>query len=352
MEPDREPLAQSFRAWSLDARDCDCPLYERLATAVADDPELLRIAATVGRPPETNVFFAAVHFLLLGATEPARGAPLARWYRSLVDDPLPAASAFPAFRAFVLDRQAELAPLLRTRITQTNEVRRAGYLLPAFTAIHRAHGRRPLALLDIGCSAGLHLRFDRYAYDYGGVRAGDPGAAVVLRIDARGERPLPLDPRFPPCPWRRGIDLHPLDLADPIERRWFEALIWPDHVERRALARRAIAELLADPPPIVRGDAIEQLDAQLADVPAELELIVYHCHALCQASAAELARFGERLLAASHRRRLHWLACEADEVVLRTLEAGDSRERKLARKDGHGRWIEWLADVEPSTTAP
>ncbi len=335
------PLARSFTAWSIDARDHECPLYEELAAQVARDEEMLRLAEEVRRPPATNVLFAAVHFLLLGAPQDPTARELARWYGSLVATPLPPATAYPAFRAFVLEHRAELVPLLHSRITQTNETRRAAYLLPAFTAIHRASGGRALALIDIGCSAGIHLLWDRFAYDYGSARAGDPNASVTIRCELRGAQPLPLDDRFPLCPWRLGIDLNPLDLTDPVERRWLESLIWPDHAGRRALAKSAIAQLLADPPRIVRGDAVVVLARELEAVPPELELVVYHCHALCQALAEEIAAFGATLLAHSSRRRVHWLACEADEVILRSLDHGTTVERLLAKKDGHGRWIEW-----------
>lgn len=268
--------------------------------------------------------------------------PLARYYGSLCEEPLPAGDACPLFRAFLLSHQSEALPLLQTRITQTNEVRRCSYLLPAFTEVYESAGRRPLALIDVGCSAGLHLLWDRYYYDYGQIQAGDPMAPVTISCELLGSSAPRIPTEFPPCAFSLGIDLNPVDLADPVERRWFEALIWPDHAERRTLTEAAIGELLDHPPRTVRGDAVEVLAGQLKKVPPDTTLIVYHCHALCQARQEDIDAFGGILMAFSTHRPVYWLSCEGSEVVLRTVRDSQITERKLADKDGHGRWLVWL----------
>ena len=54
---------------------------------------------------------------------------------------------------------------------------------------------RPLALIEVGASAGLNLLFDRYGYDYGAGRsAGDPSAPVRFTCALRGAV-LAADPR-------------------------------------------------------------------------------------------------------------------------------------------------------------
>ena len=59
-----DPLARRFLQFAEEARTYAGPLYEALSPYIARDPELLRIARHVRRPPVPNVFFAAVHFLL------------------------------------------------------------------------------------------------------------------------------------------------------------------------------------------------------------------------------------------------------------------------------------------------
>src|SRR5690349_4433903 len=94
--PAPDAIARRFRVFA----DAECrgssPLYERLSHGVADDPELLALAAH-GRPgqPLPNLFFAAVHSLL--RAEPSD--PLASFYPSLTvapdrRDPMPAFHIF------------------------------------------------------------------------------------------------------------------------------------------------------------------------------------------------------------------------------------------------------------------
>lgn len=334
---DLDPLAARFYSFADEARTYAGPLYEALSRGIAGDRDLLAIARHVRRPPVPNVFLASVHFLLAAAP----GHPLARFYGSLTEDASPPDAAFPDFRDFVLSNRARLVSLLETRITQTNEVRRCSFLLPALAAVHAAR-QSPLSLVDIGCSAGLHLLWDEYFYDYGVVCAGDPASSVRIACELRGLRVPTLPERFPPCTFRVGIDLHPIDLADPVERAWFEALIWPEHAERRLLAAAAIDRLRRNPPRIVPGDAVEVLEDQLSDAPADCALVVYNSAALCQGGTVEKNAVARILTAFSRRRTIDWLDCENDEVLHRSLATGQATERKLANKDGHGRWLEWL----------
>lgn len=343
-------LASAFERWSVDAAEHGSPLYAELSASCARDPELLELAAQVRRPPATNVLFAAIHFLLLADPRAADATELSSFYASCVAAPAPVARVFAAFKAFALARRAELEPLLRTRITQTNEVRRAGFLLAAFETLHAESDGRPLALIDVGCSAGLHLCFDQFRYEFrhhGGVIAvGDANARVVVATELRG----PLRPRFgarpPPVAWRVGLDLSPVDLADPVERRWLEALVWPEHADRRALLRAAIDCRRATPLQLIAGDALATLPTALdhAPPPREADLVAWHAHALCQARPEEVAAFEALLAARSRERTIHLLQCEEADVHHVRYAEGRSTRRHLARKDGHGRWIEWRAE--------
>jgi len=331
-------LADRFNRFAVEARTYAGPLYAVLAGEIARDEEVLALAARVRRPPAPNVLFAAVHFLLAEAP----GHPLAEFYGSLSDRARPPDGAYPHFREFVLGNRPHLIPILESRITQTNEVSRCSYLMPSFTFVHRMRREQPLALIDVGCSAGLHLLWDRYFYDYGGTCAGDPRAVVRITCELRGDRMPPLPQRFPECVFRVGIDLHPVDLTDDVERRWFDALIWPEHARRRELAATAIAELQRDRPRLVQGDAAAVLPEQLKHVPRDASLVVYNTAALCQGGTVEQEAVASVLKAVSFERPVEWLYCETEETVLRSIANGRLGERKLANMDGHGRWLEWL----------
>src|SRR5215475_2460795 len=133
------------------------PLYERLTRECAREPEVLALLLAAPVPDRLPyLLFAAVQYLLL-----ANGS-----------DPLTAFDGEPIsrFREFCLDHRAAIEELVATRFTQTNEVGRCAALLPCLAAVAAAT-RRPLAVIEVGCSAGLNLGFDRYRYAYG------PGAA-------------------------------------------------------------------------------------------------------------------------------------------------------------------------------
>src|SRR5262249_31479728 len=165
-------------------------LQERLSPRGPDDPEVLSIAAAAGAgQPAPNLLLAAVHYLLLGGT----GHAVGDHYPSVSARAIPRGDPYPAFRAFCREQRDALVGLLATRRVQTNEVGRSACLLPALSQVARAGGGRPLSLIEIGASAGLNLRFDRYRIEYhvepdsrradamGGRAWGDAASPVLLR---------------------------------------------------------------------------------------------------------------------------------------------------------------------------
>ncbi|MEU7905443.1 DUF2332 domain-containing protein [Actinoplanes sp. NPDC049118] len=291
------------------------PAYERLALAVSADEELL---ALIGALPEAkwqpNLLFAVVRFL---------GGP--------VDDPA-------AFRDWTLANWAAIEPQIRGRATQTNEAGRCAALLPVLAALPG-----PLALLEVGASAGLCLYPDRYAYRYGDHRlgAGEP----LLECEATGLTP---PARVPEVVWRSGLDLNPLDVTDPADIAWLDALIWPEHTHRRARLRAAAAVAAADPPHLVRGDVLDDLPALAAQAPPEATLVVFHTSVLYQVPAPRRAAFAEAVGALPG----HWIANESPEVVahralpdppdaaLYNVLALDGRP--LAWTRSHGQSLAWF----------
>lgn len=222
-------------------------LYADWAAGVAGDPAaagvLARIPETSRQPP---LVFAVTR--MLGAPEEPYPS-WARWLAVHADDVVAEASA---------------------RRLQTNEPLRCAALLPALSLIDG-----PLALLEVGASAGLCLYPDRYSYRYRGGPDLDPAdgpSTVVLGSDLRGDPPL----RLPDVVWRAGIDLDPLDAADPADRRYLTMLTWPGETGRADRIDAALDIVAADPPLLVRGDATDPavLRAAAEQAPSGATLVV------------------------------------------------------------------------------
>jgi len=339
-----ETLAYQFRRFG--ERECvpASPLYGRLAVGIAGDAELLAIAATARARPVPNLFLAAVHMLLLQGN----AHPLAAFYPGIVDtQAIPQGEPYPQFRAFCLEHAAAIEQLLATRRVQTNEVRRCACLLPAFGIAAQRLGDRPLALIEIGASAGLNLLWDHYRYDYGvSGQSGSPSAHVRLTCELRGERTAPLPAPLPSIATRVGLDLNPIDVRDPDAALWLRALIWPEQLDRAALLERAIEVAQQHPPPLLAGDAIELLPSVLANVPANTGLCMYHSFTLNQFPSEARKHFMNLVAEHAARRDLALIALEWHEshasVDLSIFEHGARADQRLAHCDAHGSWMEWL----------
>jgi hypothetical protein len=319
------PVAERYRRFAEREARGRSPLYERFALGVAGDRELLEL---LGRLPpakqQPNLLFAAV--LYLGGRQ----------------------SDFGAFRAFVLDHADQVLATLAVRQTQTNEVGRCALLLPLLAGLPG-----PLALVEVGASAGLCLLPDRYAYDYGGTIVGDPASAVLLRCQPRG--PVPIPTALPEVVWRRGIDLAPIDLEDPDAVRWLECCIWPDQPERLARLRAAVRIARADPPVVVRGDVLEQVEAVVAQAPTEATVVVFHAAVLVYLPQSGHRRFAALMAELP----VVWISAEGPGVIppLETrldrsrvpsgavFLLGQGLDRLVGLADPHGAWLQWIDPV-------
>ncbi len=328
-----------------DAKRTGSLLYSRLSAGIAKDPELKALAARARTgQPHANLILGAVHFLLL------RGAddPLKRFYPTVggavsAED----ADPFPDFRAFVLKHAGEIAPLIETRVTNTNEVGRSALLHPGFRVIAKD---APLSLVEIGPSAGLNLIWDKYGVRYAkdGATAATVGDGAPLTIDCelRGDGVPPVG-AAPRVGGRVGLELNPVDLTNRDDRDWLRALIWPDQVSRLTRLDKAIALFAAEKPAIRAGDALALLPDALAAVPKDQVPVVYHTIAVYQFSKDMREALESILTIAGLRRPLWRLSFEFDGslYVLSTIRYADGvrEETRLASCHPHGTWIEWCA---------
>jgi hypothetical protein len=308
--------AATYERFGASEAFCVSPAYERLALAVSQDDELLALLETLpSAKRQPNLLFGVVRLL-----------------RGPVEDPA-------AFHDYALANWPAIEAEIRARATQTNEAGRCAVLLPVLAALPQ-----PLALLEVGASAGLCLYPDRYAYRYGEhlLGTGEP----VLDCVATGMAP---PDRLPEVVWRAGLDLNPLDVTDPTDVAWLDALIWPEHEHRRIRLRAAAAVAATDPPLLVRGDLVDDLPALAAQAPAGATLVVFHTSVLYQVPAPRRDAFTEVVRGLPGR----WIANEAPDVLrhdaLPEPPSGAHHNvlaldgKPLAWARGHGQAITWFA---------
>jgi hypothetical protein len=309
-------IGENYLAFSRQEARGRSRAYEVLAAEVAGDPAVLAFLTAL--PPakrQPNLLFAAARYLL------GRPADIA------------------SLRALVAGRGQELAAVIQARRTQTNEPARCTSLLPALMLLPQ-----PLALLEVGASAGLTLLPDRYSYDYAGHRiTGTDPRAPVLRCEPRGLVPLP--ERVPDVCWRAGLDLNPLDVTNDADMRWLDCLLWPGERGRKQRLAGAIATARRDPPAVHRGDLRTDLPALARQAPPGATLVIYHSAVLGYLSHAERRRFAETVRGLD----AVWLSNDVtpDVAVTAPGEASfhlvqDGRTL-LATADTHGTWLRWLA---------
>ena len=340
--PELHDLAVSFR-WNAEHALADSsPLYQKLAYRVAEDADMLALAAHAqSHQLPMNLLFGAVHYLLLRGSDD----PLKNFFPDLARKPNTQDDPYPIFRAFCLEHADELTALIATRRVQTNEVARCALFLPAFEWIARRLNYKPFALLEVGASAGLNLNWDRYAYAYGGgALYGDADATIVLPCEMRGARRPQLAPTFPRVHSRAGMDLDPNDVFDDDAMLWLRALVWPEQLERAERLRRAILLARTFPPHVRRGDARTEVAPWARTIPLEVPIVLFHSFVLNQVDADAREQYYAQLRALDAEREWFDVAIEPQEWPARLVVTTRAAQTTLAICDHHGRWLEWMHD--------
>lgn len=294
---DLDAVRQRYREFAESECRGYSELYYRLALHAADDDLVMRFVAA--RPvAQPNLFFAALQYVAGAAGMP---------------------SSVSQVKALLNARGTEIAQVMATRHTQTNEVGRCAVFLPALPS-------GPLALIEVGASAGLCLLLDRFLYDYGSARIGAASSPVSLRCTLTNPAPLPSSP--PEVVWRRGLDIAPIDVHSAEAVGWLLACVWADHSFRRQRVEAAIALSRTDPPAVVRGDLVDDLASLVAQAPANARLVVFHSAVLAYLNLDRRRAFSQVLADLSRAREIIWISNEAPGVVS-SLPASHSSEARM-----------------------
>ena len=327
LPPELEAVARHHRGFAVATRG-QSACYEAWSTAIADDPDVLAWVASLPRAKQQpGLLFAG-----------------ARWHG------VPAPGPYAGLRVALLGDDGTIRATILDRATQTNEVGRLATLVPAFARLAEGAGR-PLALLEVGASAGLCLYPDRYGYAWPPVGT-LAGTGPTLTCPASG--PLPVPARPVEVGWRGGIDLQPVDVADDAAIAWLEVCVWPEQDERRARLREAVAIARADPPHLVRGDLFDRLREQVAVAAEHGPVVVFHTAVALYLDRAHREAFVELMLDLVGAGACRWVSNEQHDILpsvtaTATGQADDWHSfvlgvdgRAVAFTHQHGDGIRWL----------
>lgn len=331
MEP-YGPIVEQYRDFGASAPESPC--FVEWSQGVVDDPKVQAwIARLPGIKQQPNLVFAA-----------------ARWHG------VPAPGPYRGLRSALLDDDGSIVDTIMSRSTQTNEAGRSATLVPLLWRIQQQSGR-PLALLEVGASAGLNLYPDAWRYRY----ATPAGEVVVGSADAIGELGCRVTGELPPLSvpeigWRGGIDLNPLDVDDDDQMQWLVTLVWPEDDARRERLRTAIevARSSAERPHVVAGDLLEQLPQALMAASSQgHQVVVFHSAVIAYLDNPERHRFHGLMTSLVAAGRCRWISNESPKVLPRVSAPLTGQPppgafvlgldgRPVALTHGHGATLTWI----------
>jgi hypothetical protein len=346
--PSRETLVDSFRG---QARGCAATgsaiyaeLLERAAADLGQDGIFADLVSRYRGHPVLDAMplrlLGRAHALVLSGEAPA----LARFYPS-VGGRYESEGAWRALLDLAEVRRDDLRDAASHWRVQTNEVRRSAMLLPGFLRVAARTGL-PLRIREIGASGGLNQFFDRYRYELGPHRWGDPRSPLVLTADWDGPAPDLASPLR--VADRRGCDVAPIDLRDPAEQVKLQSFIWPEQLDRLERLRAAIAVAAANPPVIDAVPAGDWVERHVAPEPGAAT-VLFHSVVWFYIPEAERDRIARTMesagASATEAAPLAWLRMEGarvEEAELRLRLWPNGDDVLLAGVHYHGASVRWL----------
>jgi hypothetical protein len=321
-----ERIATAYRRFAQHEAHGRSPLYEQLASEVARDQPTLEFLSELPRPKQQpNLLFGSLRYVC--GTTP---------------------NSWKDFRYLLNVNREQIRQIMLNRRTQTNEPARCATLLPLLALLPQ-----PLALLEIGASAGLCLLPDLYSYKYNDsifiTPSSDVGAIPPL-FSCTTNAKTPLPNRNVQVLWRAGLDLEPIDLHNQDGVAWLESLVWPGENDRLNLLRQAIEVARNALPLVVKGDLRVHLPELAAQAPSQATLVIFHSAVLAYIeTAAERGALAD-VIAGS---RAVWISNEIPAVSPcenkppnRFCPAGQfllaQNKVPIACLDPHGRFAQWF----------
>lgn len=221
------------------------------------------------------LFMGMVQLLALGPD----GLPLARHLPNApcYDDSADSDDSGRVFHEFCRLCWDDIWSGVRTRHVQINKVGRNAIFVPLFHKARKWFTEEPV-FIEVGSSVGFGLLWPFIRYDWGchGItQPSEMNTNVTVSCDLQGKVP-PYLPDLLATPRNLyGIEIHPLDLRNPDDCRWLQALVAPGDRSGLRLLNAGLDLAAAVQPKIVTGCAAERITSIAAGTP-DRPLFVYH----------------------------------------------------------------------------
>ncbi len=234
-----------------------CPPYARaleLLPSVLDGPAGRYLEAAWGHRRFYSTYDRPLLLLAALRAEARKEGPAHPLFAAFAGPSPDAGAVTPAALESALDPAREgLYDALARRTVQTNETSRAvAWLWPASLA-GASEGARPLALADVGASAGLNLVADALPSPWRFVDGSPVPVARAVQAVAR-----------------LGLDASPLDATRTEDADWLRACVWPGDAPREERLEAALAAFTAAR---TRPDAPVLVPIAAANIPARLGIL-------------------------------------------------------------------------------
>jgi len=274
VDDERASVVEHFRRQAAACDRLGSPFYGSLLRRLADDAAENGITAHLLLGHGGDLEDRALALRLLGGVHrlvlDGRAPLLARRYPSVGGDGDAEAAATP-FLAMLAAEEDTVRDALR-RAPQTNEIGRSAALVGALCHLSQAQPL-PIRLVELGASAGLNLRCDRFEIRTEDGRSyGSAGSPALLDRAWRGRLP-PMTRPFDLAE-RTGCDPHPVDPCTGDGALTLTSYVWPDQPDRLARLRGALVVATEVPATVVRAGAAEFVDR--VEPQSGTWLVVWH----------------------------------------------------------------------------
>jgi hypothetical protein len=249
--------------------------------------------------------------------------------------------AWRAVSQLTVHQQAEMGQLF-AHVPQTNEVGRSLPLLAGMCAVAQKT-KLPLRLLEVGASAGLNSRVDRYGYVGDGWTWGDAASPLVLNQRITSGKPSLVDFEIAE---RIGCDRNPRDANNTEDQLRLLSFIWPDQTERFAHLKAAFSAATDAPMRIDKMDLFEWLVFVAKPKPGHAT-IVMHSVIVDHLEPDQRVRLRNLIVkiadSATDDAPFAWLRMEAgaSDFETRVTLWPDGSELFVCKSDAHGQDITW-----------